>query len=159
MIFAKSPTGTELKWLNHTEFPMNRRQVLGGVGFLAAAAATVEQGRSQNSPGVANKPLAGSASDCVNKGEVCLSHCVEMLSTGDKSMAGCARSVNELLAVCGALLSLAAQGAPSLSKLASVALDVCKRCEAECRKHGHIPCKDCAAACASCATECKKIAA
>ena len=138
---------------------MNRREILRGAGFLAAGAAAVERGRSQNSPGVVNKPLVVSASDCVSKGEVCLTHCVEMLSTGDKSMAGCARSVNELLAVCGALLSLAAQGAPSLSKLAGVALDVCKRCEAECRKHAHTPCKDCAAACAACATECKKIAA
>jgi Cys-rich four helix bundle protein (predicted Tat secretion target) len=138
---------------------MNRRQVLGGVGFLAVAAGTVEQGLSQGSAGVANKALVGTSSDCVSKGELCLTHCVEMLSTGDKSMAGCAKSVNELLAVCGALLALAAQGAPSLGKLASVALDVCKRCEAECRKHAHVPCKDCATACAACAAECKKIAA
>ena len=138
---------------------MNRRQVLSGVGFLAAAATTVEQGRSQGSAGVANKALIATASECVGKGEICLSHCLEMLGTGDKSMAACAKTVNEMLAVCGALLSLAAQGVPSLSKLASVALDVCKRCEAECRKHAHKPCTDCAAACAACAAECKKIAA
>jgi Cys-rich four helix bundle protein (predicted Tat secretion target) len=108
---------------------------------------------------VANKALVAAASDCVSKGEICLSHCLELLGTGDKSMAACSKSVNEMLAVCGALLSLAAQGAPSLSKLASVALDVCKRCETECRKHVHSQCKDCAAACAACAAECKKIAA
>jgi Cys-rich four helix bundle protein (predicted Tat secretion target) len=138
---------------------MNRRQVLSGVGFLAVAAATVEQGRSQSSSGVANKALVATAGDCVSKGEICLSHCLEMLGTGDKSLAACSKSVNEMLATCGALLSLAAQGAPSLSKLASVALDVCKRCEAECRKHAHKPCTDCAAACVACAAECKKIAA
>lgn len=138
---------------------MNRRQVLSSVGFFAAAATTVEQGLSQSPAGVANKALVTTASDCVSKGEVCLSHCHQLLATGDKSMGACAKSVNEMLAVCGALLSLAAQGAPSLSKLAGVAFDVCKRCEAECRKHAHPPCTDCATACAACAAECKKIAA
>jgi len=137
---------------------MNRREVLSGAGLLAAAATTVRPGRSQSSAGVANKALVGSASNCVSTGEVCLDHCIEMLASGDKSMAACARSVTELIAVCGALLSLAAQGAPSLPKLASVALDVCKRCETECRKHPHKPCTDCAAACAACAAECRKIA-
>jgi Cys-rich four helix bundle protein (predicted Tat secretion target) len=83
-----------------------------------------------------------------------------MLANGDKSMGACAKTASEMLATCGALLSLAAQGAPSLSKFATVCLDVCKRCEAECRKHlQHPPCADCAAACATCAAECKKIAA
>jgi Cys-rich four helix bundle protein (predicted Tat secretion target) len=139
---------------------MNRRQVLGGAGFLAAAAATVEQGRSQSSAGVPNKALVATASDCLSKGELCLSHCHGMLANGDKSMGACAKTASEMLATCGALLSLAAQGAPSLSKFATVCLDVCKRCEAECRKHlQHPPCADCAAACATCAAECKKIAA
>ncbi|MGD0868754.1 MAG: Csp1 family four helix bundle copper storage protein [Bryobacteraceae bacterium] len=138
---------------------MNRRQVLSGVGFLAAAATTVEQGRSQSSAGAVNKALVSSASDCVGKGEVCLSHCLELLATGDKSMSACAKSTNEMLAVCGALLSIAAQGAPSLSKLAGIAFDICRRCETECRKHAHAPCTDCAVACAACAAECKKIAA
>ena len=37
---------------------MNRRQVLSGVGFLAAAAITVEQGRSQSSAGIAMPSVA-----------------------------------------------------------------------------------------------------
>jgi Cys-rich four helix bundle protein (predicted Tat secretion target) len=137
---------------------MNRRQVLTRVGFLAAAATTVEQSRSQGSAGVVNKALLSAHSECVSKGEVCLSHCLELLATGDKSMGPCAKVVNEMLAVCGAVRDLAAQGAPALSKLAGVCLDVCKRCEAECRKHAHSQCQDCAAACAACQVECKKIA-
>ena len=139
---------------------MNRRQVLSGVGVLAAAAAAVQQAHSGGSAGIANRALVGTASDCVSKGQVCLSHCHEMLATGDKSLGACAKSVSELLAVCGALLALAAQGAPSLPKLAAVGFDVCTRCEAECRKHvQHPPCKDCAEACAACAAQCKKVAA
>jgi Cys-rich four helix bundle protein (predicted Tat secretion target) len=127
------------------------------MGFLAAAT-TVEQGRSQSSAGVMNKALVGAASECVSKGEVCLSHCLDLMATGDKSMGACAKTVNEMLAVCGAVRALAAQGAPALSKLAGVCLDVCKRCETECQKHAHSQCKDCAAACAACQAECKKIA-
>ena len=138
---------------------MNRRQVLGGVGFLAAAATTVEQGRSQGSAGVVNKALVGTAGDCVSKAELCLSHCLGMLAAGDKSMGACAKTADEVAAVCGALRALAAQGAPSLSKFAGLALDVCKRCEAECKKHAMAPCKECETACAACAAECKKIAA
>jgi len=110
--------------------------------------------------GVANKPLVATASDCLGKGQICLSHCLDMLASGDKSMAACSKTANEMLAVCGAMLSLAAQGAPSIPKFAAVCLDVCRRCEAECRKHiQHTPCKDCAAACAACQVECKKVAA
>lgn len=139
---------------------MNRRQILSGVGFLAAAATTAEQARSQSSAGVANKAVVATASDCLSKGQLCLSHCHEMLATGDKSMGACAKTASEMVAVCGAMLSLAAQGAPSLSKATTVCLDVCRRCEAECRKHiQHSPCKDCATACAACQVECKKIAA
>ena len=138
---------------------MNRRQVLSGVGFLAAAATTAEQARSQSSAGVVNKALLNAQSECVSKGEICLSHCLELLGTGDKSMAACSKTVNEMLAVCGAIRALAAQGAPCLPKMASICLDVCKRCETECRKHMHSPCQDCAAACAACQVECKKIAA
>jgi Cys-rich four helix bundle protein (predicted Tat secretion target) len=139
---------------------MNRRQVLSGVGFLAAAATTAEQARSQSAAGVPNTALVATASACVSKGQLCLSHCLDMLATGDKSMSACSKTAREMLTVCGAMLSLAAQGAPSLPKFATVCLDVCKRCEAECRKHvQHTPCKDCAAACAACQVECKKIAA
>jgi CO dehydrogenase/acetyl-CoA synthase alpha subunit len=57
-----------------------------------------------------------------------------MLATGDKTMGACAKSASEMVAVCGAMLSRAAQGTPSLSKFAAVCLDVCRRCEAECRR-------------------------
>ena len=138
---------------------MNRRQVLSGVGFLAAAAGIAEQGRSEMVAGVPNDAVAAAASNCVSKGEACLNHCLALLGSGDKSMAACSKTVSEMLAVCGAMRSLAAQGAPSLPKFASVCLEVCKRCETECRKHAHGPCKECAAACAACQAECKKIAA
>jgi len=107
------------------------------------------------------KALIDTSAHCVVTGQACLNHCLMLLGDGDTSMADCARSVNEMLAICGALQALAAQNAPALPKLAAVAADTCKQCEDACRKHEkkHQVCKDCADACADCLKECKKIAA
>lgn len=142
---------------------MQRRQLLAGFG--AAAATAIPNAAAQSQPHhvhgtAAYQTLADKASDCVSKGEACLTHCHELLAQGDKSMASCAKSVREMLALCNALRSIASQGAPTLPKLAGVAMDACTRCEAECRKQEmHAPCKACADACAACAAECKKVAA
>jgi Cys-rich four helix bundle protein (predicted Tat secretion target) len=143
---------------------MERREFVTGLGVVAAAAAassTFAQDHSQHSHGAApNQALINDASQCVSAGEVCLTHCQEMLAQGDKSLADCAKSVRELVTVCGGLRSLAAQNAAILPKYAGLAADVCKGCEAQCRKHEsqHAVCKACADACAACYTECKKVA-
>jgi Cys-rich four helix bundle protein (predicted Tat secretion target) len=111
--------------------------------------------------GTPHQALIDAASGCVSKADICLAHCHELLAAGDKSLGACTKTASEVLALCTALRSIAAQNAPSLPRLASVALDSCKRCEAECRKHEkmHEVCKNCADACAACAVECKKAAA
>ncbi len=74
-------------------------------------------------------------------------------------MAACARTVSQAIAVCTALRSMASQNATKLAQMAKLAMDVCKECEDECRKHEkvHQECKDCAQACADCYGECKKL--
>lgn len=144
---------------------MQRREILTGLGAVASAMAVpaaLAQSEHHHEHGkAAHQALADTASACIGKGEICLTHCVELLAQGDKSMASCARSVREMLALCSALRSLAHQEAPALPKLAAVCLDACTRCEAECRKHAsvHAQCKECGESCAACAAECKKIAA
>jgi Cys-rich four helix bundle protein (predicted Tat secretion target) len=141
--------------------------MLRGLSIVAAATATSNALSAQDAAhghvhGPApNQALLNAANDCVKTGDVCLAHCLNLLATGDKSLGACAKSVNELRATCAALTSLAAQNAPSLSKMASLSAAVCKNCEIECRKHekDHIECKNCAEACAACATECSKAAA
>ena len=140
---------------------MKRRQFLRGLGLAAATGVAVAQDHSQHMHTVGpNEALVRTASDCITTGEICLAHVHDMGAQGDTSLARCAKSVAELTAVCAALRSLAAQNAPSVPKQAAVALDVCKRCEAECRKHEkvHSQCKNCADACVACATECQKVA-
>ncbi len=157
---------------------MERRQALGHISALAALslAATSASAQAPKQPAKAAAPAAGhhhhhgsakaealieSVTDCINKGEACLAHCLVLLGEGDKSVAGCARSVNETLAVCEALRKLAAQGSSRAPALARVAMNACLDCEKECRKHEkkHAECANCAKACADCAKECKAFAA
>lgn len=148
---------------------MNRREMLMKSALAAAAVAAYsnsakakEESHAHHVHGTAkNKALLDTSSDCVKVGEVCLDHCHQLLGQGDKSLGACAKSVSEMLAVCGVLRSLSAQGAKSLPRFAKLAAEVCKDCEDECRKHEdkHKECKDCAEACAACAQECRKTAA
>ena len=104
--------------------------------------------------------LIDSTGVCVAKGEACLAHCLVLLGQGDKAMAGCAQSVNQMLAVCAALFKLAAQNAKATKAMAKLAFDVCTDCEKECRKHAdkHAECKACADACVDCIRQCKVVA-
>jgi Cys-rich four helix bundle protein (predicted Tat secretion target) len=144
---------------------MDRRGMLLTAGALAAGAATAfadqKAGGSHHHhhhpAGLPNQALLDSAAHCVMTGEVCLDHCHQVLREGDKTMADCAEAVNQLIAVCAALRSLAAQNGTALKAMTRVALDVCKECEEECRKHEkkHQACKTCGDACAECAKACK----
>jgi Cys-rich four helix bundle protein (predicted Tat secretion target) len=148
---------------------MNRRELLlGGMALAGAAmvgnAQAAEHDRSMHEHhhgASANGDLAKSASDCIQKGEVCLSHCLILLGDGDKDMAACAKSVNQMLALCGALQQLANQNSKLLSKMAAIALEACDQCAEACKKHAekHEECKACGESCAACAKECKKLAA
>jgi Cys-rich four helix bundle protein (predicted Tat secretion target) len=110
--------------------------------------------------GMKNQGLIDATFYCVQKGQACIRHCLELLGQGDKEMAACAISVNQMLAVCTSLGQLAGYESKHLAKMAKVAMDVCRECEDECRKHAkkHQECADCADACAACLKECKQIA-
>jgi Cys-rich four helix bundle protein (predicted Tat secretion target) len=83
------------------------------------------------------------------------------MGDGDKSVAGCARSVSETLALCESLRKLVAQDSKHAKAVARIAMTACMDCEKECQKHAklHKECRDCAAACLACARECKAYAA
>lgn len=152
---------------------MRRREMLGAAGALAALAAAgaalaqpgakpAAAGRHDHHGGGAKAELLIDAlSECVNKGEACIAHCIALLGEGDRSVAACARSVSETVALCEGLRKLAAQGSPRAAQVARIARAACLDCEKECRKHEkkHAACRDCAQACAACARECEAFAA
>lgn len=151
---------------------MNRRDMLlttssmiasATLGSIACGNPAVAQ-QSPNAPahhhGGGNAELSDAAHNCMTKGEACIAHCIGMLSAGDTSMAGCMKTVHEMQAVMQGLAAAAASGSKHLPALAKVALEFCKDCEAECRKHAdkHAVCKDCADACARTVAACQKVA-
>jgi Cys-rich four helix bundle protein (predicted Tat secretion target) len=148
---------------------MERREMLKtvlatAVGAISTAALAADHDHhSHGAPGAAsrNAGLIAASADCLKTGEACLAHCLYLLGNGDKSVAACAQSVNELLASCTALMKLAGQDSKFVPALAKVAGEICASCEKECRKHAdhHPECKACAESCAACLKECKKATA
>lgn len=147
---------------------MDRRAFLGSAGLMAlsAAASAVAaeapaDAHAHHHHAGAYPAVAATAGDCVKYGQVCIDHCLSLLGNGDKSLAGCARSVQQMLPLCTALQQLAVQRSAYLPALAKVALQACQDCEKECRKHEkqHTQCLDCANACAACAKECERLLA
>ncbi len=143
---------------------MNRRDVLVGAGALALAA--VAKAAPKDKPGethhhdAAAAPLVDATADCLKKGEACEQHCFTLLGSGDTSMAACAMAVRDMLASARSLLTLASAGSKYTKATARVCADICKDCEAECKKHAaqHQPCKDCGDACARMQAEIAKLA-
>lgn len=103
--------------------------------------------------------LIAATSDCGAKGQACINHCLDLLGQGDTEMAPCAKSVNQMLALCDALQSLAIQQSTYVAPLIKTALLSFEACEKECRKHEdkHAECKACADACANCIKQCKAL--
>lgn len=150
------------------EDSMERREALKTVaatiaGAISGAALAAEHDHHHDHAGLAkrNAGLIAASGDCLKTGEACLAHCLYLLGNGDKTMAACAQSVNELLASCTALMKLAGQDSRYVPAFAKVAAEVCANCEKECRKHEkhHEECRACAESCAACLKECKKAAA
>jgi Cys-rich four helix bundle protein (predicted Tat secretion target) len=145
---------------------MNRREMLlAGIALASTAMvnkahAAANEHEDHHHVASANTGLVAAAANCVQKGQVCLNHCLTLLGEGDKDMAACSKSVSQMLVMCRALQQLANQESSYLPRLAAIARDACKQCEEECKKHAdkHEACKACGESCATCLKECKKIA-
>lgn len=109
--------------------------------------------------GSANAAFAAATADCVEKGDACLQHCIASLSKGDTMMAECAAAVNEMLAVCRGMGTLALSGSKHLEAAARLCHDVCTDCAAACEPHvgHHETCKACHEACQRAIVEAKTL--
>ena len=103
--------------------------------------------------------LVDSGLNCLKKGEACIQHCLAHF--GDASLAECAARVQEMMPVCGTLAKLASYESKHLKDYLQFCIKVCNDCEKACRVHEatHVPCKECADACANCAKQCEKVLA
>lgn len=144
---------------------MKRREILGYGVAATAVTAAVSAATSPDHAHMDHGPrsyaaLAASAAECEARGELCLQHCVEMLTNGDDTMGGCAQSVRQMLAACRAIHALAVQRSSYVPRLAPIVRDICRACELECEKFAatHDVCRDCRDACVRCARECAAVA-
>jgi Cys-rich four helix bundle protein (predicted Tat secretion target) len=134
-----------------------RRSLLAGAGALVAGvglagAVGAQTSMAKTSPSKSpHQAVVEATKRCETVGNACLRHCQRLTRLGDKSLADCMRSVSAMLPVCVAMNRLATQDAKRLKDLAKVCADICRDCEAECRKHEfhHVECKRCAEACAA----------
>ena len=155
---------------------MNRRQFISSTAAaatLTVAAATARAHGNHDHAAHGNHAMPAAAArkayeavrapagHCVAAGQVCLNHCITLLSTGDTSMKDCAVAVNQMLALCGAIQNLAAQNSRLAPSLAKVCVEACKQCAEACKAHAahHAECKACYESCLNCIKECQKIAA
>ena len=154
---------------------MNRRQFISSTAAAAtlAAVATAAQAHDHHDHAAHGSPampaaaprayeaVRTAAEHCVAAGQVCLSHCIALLSSGDTSMKDCAVAVNQMLALCGAIQNLAAQNSRLTPVLAKVCVEACKQCAQACKAHAahHAECKACYESCLNCIQACEKIAA
>lgn len=142
-----------------SEKPIMRREFIAGAAVVAGMAATrVDAAHHDERSG--QDDLVGAANDCVAAGNACTAHCLAEFSEGRTGLAACAARVEELVASCGALAKLAAQGSEHLPAFAAVAAAICESCEKECRRHAemHDACRRCAEACVTCKKHCERAA-
>ena len=138
---------------------MQRRDFMlagGALALAGASRAAPDAGAAGKAPGLVELGRA-----CIEVGEECQAHCLQQLSAGDTSLAGCAKSVSVMLQMCRALVTAAAQSSPRLKDIARVCGQVCRDCEASCKPHAghHDICRRCMEACRSCAAACEKASA
>lgn len=91
--------------------------------------------------------------------EICINHCITELAKGEKSMAACLKTASETKVACEAFITLAALESSSTKKMANLCIEICKNCEAECKKHSahDQACKECLDCCKTCIKEMQAI--
>ena len=141
---------------------MNRRDLLASTGIIGAAGAM----------GIASSAMAGGHShqhksshgvcealaNCIEKAEICSSHCIEMISE-HPGLKDCLKATVDCSKICGVLLSIVNSGSPLVSSMAAVCIEACENCIAACSSHAamHSACQECLEACEACIAACKEL--
>lgn len=136
----------------------------GGAAPKPQAGHEHQGGVPVSAPTPAHKALLDSSEECARAGRICLSRCTDHLASGMAGMAACQRAVMNMLAVVGALNTVASYGSADpklLKQLAKTCAAYCRACASACQPHSaqHAECKACEDACTACAQACETFAA
>lgn len=163
---------------------MERRDLLLGLGG-ATLGALVTTGTAMAQPAARKPPerrpppppprpkkpdaravLLAALATCIDKGQQCAAHCARELAGGHVEFGNCEAKVQQMLALCGALQTLAARNADLAKPTAALCAEACKACVAACAEHKphfahgmHLECKACLEACEACDKACVAYAA
>ncbi|RMH49980.1 MAG: four-helix bundle copper-binding protein [Zetaproteobacteria bacterium] len=155
----------------HEETPLDdrRRALMVGAGAAAlalSAGAGSALAREIAGKGAGRKMMHGrkhaamvdAITHCIQAGNDCIVHCLDLIKEGDATIIDCLRSAEQMRNFCQAHAYLAASDSPFLDDACRLAIEICGDCKKECDKHAkkHAICKACADACAGCVDACKK---
>jgi Cys-rich four helix bundle protein (predicted Tat secretion target) len=90
------------KFVNRRDL-MTHTSAAAQAALSTAAMATDDPHAHHHAQGNRYWGLIAATADCGAKGQICVSHCIELLEQGEKEMTACAKSVSQMLALCGAL--------------------------------------------------------
>ena len=137
---------------------LDRRNLILGMGAAAVAFAPLasamegdgqhhaKHDHSKHSP--QQPDVLDAVNGCIDKGQRCITHCLQLFREGNVSVADCAAKVHEMQAICEAFSYLLAANSTHIKTAAALCDGVCDECADECRKHDqHIECRECAEAC------------
>jgi Cys-rich four helix bundle protein (predicted Tat secretion target) len=142
---------------------VSRRTLLQGAALLATGLAASRGIAAEHNHAAMSGHMAliEAALHCKRDGLACMQHLQALLVAGDTSLANCLAGVNDMLAICEPLITMASNHSTNLPALAAVAAAISEECEAVCRTHAseHAQCATLADSCAACARECRAVAA
>jgi len=132
---------------------ISRREVLMGLGAGAAmvcsgAAFAAMPGHDHSKHAPRHGDLLDAVTDCLDKGQRCIAHCLVSFREGDVALADCASKVHEMQAICTGVSYLRAANSDYVKDYQRICETACADCARECRKHDeHHECRACAEAC------------
>lgn len=130
--------------------------VSASLGAIACAANKAVAQAGAGSAGHAHHGSSGAvvsaAHGCLQAGDVCVAHCLKLLASGDTSMGPCSMAAREMVAAMQTVAVYAADGSKLLGAAAKLAIEACRVCADECKKHAdkHADCKACLDSCTHC---------
>ncbi|MDX8401862.1 MAG: Csp1 family four helix bundle copper storage protein [Mariprofundaceae bacterium] len=105
-----------------------------------------------------NTKMSDAIHHCIQAGDDCIAHCLDLIKEGDTSIIDCLRSAEQMRNFCQAHAYLAAADSPFLNDACKLAIKICGDCSKQCDKHAdkHAICKACRDACDACVKACKE---
>lgn len=130
--------------------------VMSGMPGISTAFAA-DAGHHHHGGGSPYKAMTDAVNVCVNTGNTCAAHCLDVIKTGDLSIVDCMASVQETAAFSQAFAYLIAANSKHVNAMCELAIKICNDCQKQCEKHAkHESCKAYAEACAACVKACKE---